>query len=229
MHPFPIPLLRRLPHFVAAGFAGLATATLFPAPPPASGPAPATSSPAAVLESSERAPSTDYRIVANDQIRFRITGEPDDSASPLIQRVSSQGEISAPLLGAIKVAGLTLRETERLMEKRYRAEGFYVNPQVILSFETYAPRNVSVLGQVNNPNQLDFPIEHSAMGIVSAITRAGGFTRVARTDAVKVMRTVEGKEVSYTVNVAAYLNETAKEAQFQLQPDDIVFVPERVF
>jgi protein involved in polysaccharide export with SLBB domain len=177
----------------------------------------------------EKPTSSDYRVVANDQIRIRIAGETDDSASPLIQRVSSEGEISVPLLGAVKVAGLTLREAERLMEKRYRDEGFFINPQVILGFETYAPRNVSVLGQVNNPNQLDFPIEHSSMGIVSAITRAGGFTRVARTDAVKVMRTVDGKEVSYTVNVAAYLNETDKQQQFQLQPDDIVFVPERVF
>ncbi len=169
---------------------------------------------------------SDYRVVPNDQIRFHVTGELDEV---LIQRVSSQGEISVPLLGAVKVAGLTLRESERLVEKLYRSGGFFINPQVILAFETYAPRNVSVLGQVNNPNQLDFPIEHSAMGIVSAITPAGGFTRDQRTDAVKVMLIVEGKDVSFTVNVAAYLNETSKEAQFQLQPDDIVFVPERVF
>lgn len=174
----------------------------------------------------EMVPGRDYRIVPNDQIRFRVTGELDEV---LIQRVSSQGEISVPLLGAVKVAGFTLRESEGLVEKLYRKAGFFINPQVILAFETYAPRNVSVLGQVNNPNQLDFPIEHSAMGIVSAITRAGGFTRVARTDAVKVMRIVDGKDVSFTVNVTAYLNETNKEPQFQLQPDDIVFVPERVF
>jgi protein involved in polysaccharide export with SLBB domain len=183
----------------------------------------------AASDSSDKTTGGDYRVVPNDQIRIRVTGETDDSASPLIQRVSSQGEISLPLLGAVKVSGLTLREAERLTEKRYHDEGFFINPQVILGFETYAPRNVSVLGQVNNPNQLDFPIEHNAMGIVSAITRAGGFTRVARTDAVKVMRTVDGKDVSFTVNVAAYLNETTKEPQFQLQPDDIVFVPERVF
>jgi protein involved in polysaccharide export with SLBB domain len=164
--------------------------------------------------------------VPNDQIKFHITGELED---PLIQRVTSQGEISVPLLGAVKVAGLTLRESEALMEKLYRDEGYFIEPQVILSVDTYAPRTVSVLGQVNNPNQVDFPIERSELGIVTAITRAGGFTRVAQIDAVKVMRTVNGKDVSFTVNVSAYLNKNTKDEEFKLLPDDIVFVPERVF
>lgn len=168
----------------------------------------------------------DYRIVPRDQIKFQITGEDE---SPLLQRVTSGGEISVPLLGAVKVVGLTLRETEALLEKRYRDGGLYVNPQVILSFDSYAPRMVSVLGQVNNPLQLEFSIEREQMGIVTAITRAGGFTRVAQTDAVKVMRTVAGKETVFTINVASYLNSTAKEQEFKLQPEDVVFVPERVF
>lgn len=168
----------------------------------------------------------DYRIVPRDQIKFQLTGEPDE---PLLQRVTSGGEISVPLLGAVKVAGLTLRETENLLEKRYREGGFYLNPQVILSFESYAPRVISVLGQVNNPTQVEFSLEREQMGIVGAITRAGGFTRVAQTDSVKVMRTVEGKETVFSVNVASYLNETAKASEFRLMPDDVVFVPERVF
>lgn len=173
-----------------------------------------------------QAASSDYRIVPRDQIKFQISGENDE---PLHQRVSSGGEVSVPLLGAVKVVGLTLRETEGLIEKRYRDGGFYLNPQVILSFESYAPRLISVLGQVNNPVQVEFSIEREQMGIVGAITRAGGFTRVAQTDAVKVMRTIDGKETVFKINVASYLNETAKEQEFKLLPDDVVFVPERVF
>lgn len=205
-------------HSLFAGCAALFASALFAAP--------LATAPAAPVSAETKAENRDYRIVSNDQIRFHITGETDET---LFQRVSSQGEISVPLLGAVKVAGLTLRETEVAMEKRYRDEGFYIDPQVILSFESYAPRTVSVLGQVNNPIQVEFSTERKQMGIVNAITRAGGFTRVARTDSVKVMRTVDGKEATFTVNVAAYLNETAKDQQFMLLPDDIIFVPERVF
>ncbi|HZZ20484.1 MAG TPA: polysaccharide biosynthesis/export family protein [Opitutaceae bacterium] len=169
---------------------------------------------------------SDYQIEPRDQIKFQVTGEPDE---PLVGRVSTAGEISIPLLGAVKVAGLSLRQAEDLMEKRYRAGGFFLNPQVILSFDSYAPRSVSVLGQVNNPSSVDFTIEREQMGIVSAITKAGGFTRVARPDSVKVTRNIDGKDTTFNVNVAAYLNETSSDSEFKLQPDDIVFVPERVF
>ena len=170
--------------------------------------------------------TSDYRIAPRDQVQFQVFEEPD---VVVLQRVSSAGEISVPMLGAIKVSGLTLREAESLLEKGYREGGFYLNPQVILSFQAYAPRSISVLGQVNNPSQVEFAIEREQLGIVSAITRAGGFTRVARTDSVKVMRMVDGKETSFTVNVAAYLDERSKEQEFKLLPDDIVFIPERVF
>jgi protein involved in polysaccharide export with SLBB domain len=169
---------------------------------------------------------SDYQIEPRDQIKFQVTGEADE---PLIGRVSTAGEISIPLLGAVKVAGLSLRQAEDLMEKRYRAGGFFLNPQVILSFDAYAPRSVSVLGQVNNPSSVDFTIEREQMGIVSAITKAGGFTRVARPDSVKVTRNIDGKDTTFTVNVAAYLSETSSDSEFKLMPDDIVFVPERVF
>jgi protein involved in polysaccharide export with SLBB domain len=168
----------------------------------------------------------DYRIVSRDQIKFQVTGELDD---PLIERVSSAGEVSIPLLGAVKIGGLSLRQAESLIEDGYRRGGYFLKPQVILSFESYAPRSVSVLGQVNNPSSVDFAIEKDDMGIVSAITKAGGFTRVARTDQVKVTRNIDGKDTTLSVNVAAYLDETSKVVQFKLQPDDIIFVPERVF
>jgi len=188
---------------------------------------------ALVGAASSRAQSTnpsnyapDYRIVARDELKFQMTGEVDD---PLLQRVTSAGEVSIPLLGAVKVAGLTLRQAESLIEKQYLDGGFYIKPQVILSFNSYGPRSVSVLGQVNNPSSIDFPIERQQIGIVSAITKAGGFTRVARPEAVKVTRTIDGKETVFAVDVTAYLSDTSKEQEFELYPDDIVFVPERVF
>ena len=171
--------------------------------------------------------ANDYRIAPRDQLQFQIFEEPD---SLLVQRVSSAGEISVPMLGSVRVAGLTLRQAEQMMEERYRKDGYFLKPQVILSFQAYAPRSVSVLGQVNRPEQIEFPIERGEIGIVSAITRAGGFTRVARTDQVRVMRFVGGEERSFIVNVAQYLDErTPTQKEFRLQPDDIVFVPERVF
>ena len=67
------------------------------------------------------------------------------------------------------------------------------------------------------------------MEVVAAIAKAGGFTRVARPDTVKVTRTVDGKEYVFSVNVTTCLSDASKKQEFRLLPDDIVFVPERVF
>lgn len=178
------------------------------------------------------APATrgDYRIARHDLISFQIYEEPD---TQLVQRVSTTGELPLPMIGVVKIAGLTLREAEEAIRRRYIEEDYFISPQVILVVEQYNPRNVSVLGQVNRPSQITMPLEAATMNIVEAITYAGGLTRLARADVVQVTRVDENdREQRFSVNVEAYLagGRNAGSAQgFQLLPGDIVFVPERSF
>jgi polysaccharide export outer membrane protein len=168
----------------------------------------------------------DYRLSPRDLVQFEIFEEPE---TLVIQRVSSSGAISIPMLGLIQVADKTLLEITESTQKAYVARGFYVHPQVLVTVQAYAPRSVSVLGQVNHPEQIALPIEASGIGIMQAITLAQGFTRLARADQVLVMRKVGGREEQHIVNIASYLASRGSEPEFQLRPDDIVFVPERVF
>jgi len=167
----------------------------------------------------------DYQLAPRDFVQFQICEEPDTLT---LQRVSTTGEISVPMLGNVKVGGHTLQGAEEMLAKAYVQGGFFVKAQVILSVQTYAPRNVSVLGQVNHPEQIDMPVERDVINLVQAITLAGGFTRVAKTDGIRVIRSVDGKEQQFTVNVTDYLD-SKNSNQFMLRPDDIVYVPERVF
>lgn len=173
---------------------------------------------------------SDYRIAPRDLVQFQIYEEPD---TRIVQRVSASGELPLPLLGAVNVAGLTLREAENKLGKLYIDGEYFVSPQVILVLEQYAERSVSVLGQVNNPEQILFPLEAERMSIVQAITLAGGLTRLARADSVQVTRTRRGgAEERVTVDVEAYLANRRRDADpegFELLPGDIVFVPERSF
>lgn len=172
----------------------------------------------------------DYRIAPRDLLQFQIYEEPD---TRLAQRVSASGEMPLPMIGVVKVAGLTLREAEEKLRRLYIEGEFFVDPQVILVLEQYAERSVSVLGQVNRPEQILFPLEADTMSIVQAITLAGGLTRLARADSVKVTRVgPNGVEQRMTVNVEAYLADRRSNADpegFELLPGDIVFVPERSF
>lgn len=205
-------LPRRLPLRLLSSF--LLVATLRAADEPAS------SAPPAV--------TNDYRIANHDLIQFQVYEEPDVA---VIQRVSASGEIRLPLIGTVSLAGLTLREAESRLRERFIGGGFYVNPQIILSLQEYTERSVSVLGQVNKPDQVQLAPEAESIGLAQAITYAGGLTRLAKADAIQVVRTAtDGREKRFVVDLNAYLgHRNGAASQFELQPGDIVFVPERVF
>jgi polysaccharide export outer membrane protein len=83
-------------------------------------------------------------------------------------------------------------------------------------------RKVSVFGQVRKPGTMPYG---DGMTIVEAVSQAGGFTGMARRNAVTVTRKREGKEIKYTVPVEKIGEGSA--ANFYLRPGDVVFVPER--
>jgi protein involved in polysaccharide export with SLBB domain len=175
-----------------------------------------------------REPAGRYRLYPRDLIRIAVQGEPDVSVE---RRIDGHGEVSIPLLGQFKVAGLTVADAQAAIARRYMAEEIFIRPEVVVSVSDYSPKELMVLGQVTKQGKQVFPPETTAMPIVEAITAAGGFTRIAKGDAVKVTRKDDrGAEQSFTVNVERLIDGRGGPAEiFLLQPGDVVFVPERVF
>lgn len=171
----------------------------------------------------------DYGISPGDMIEFQIFEEPDTF---IAQRVTLSGELPLPMIGVVKVSDLTLREAETKLRDLYIAGNYFIKPQVILIVQEYSDRSISILGQVVNPEQIPFPVESETLGIVRAITLAGGLTRTARADRIEITRrTPEGTEEHYTVNFRSFVTgrDQDRVRQFQLLPGDIVYVPERRF
>ncbi len=170
-----------------------------------------------------------YSIVPTDRLRVAVFQEPELS---VIARVDAKGFINLPLTGEIPVAGLTIADAQRRVEEAYRSGRYLRNPQVTINVEEYAPRIISVTGEVRNPGQLTLPIE-SGMTILDAITKAGGFTDVARGNAVTVTRPQpDGTSRVITIDVQSYIrgDRRAKpeESLLLLQPGDVVYVPQRI-
>ena len=139
-------------------------------------------------------------------------------------RVSSKGYITLPLLGEVKVAGLTIAELEneitRLLEKDY-----LVNPQVSIFIEEYS--RVSILGQVNKPGAFEIK---GRLTVIELISLAGGFTKIADRNNVRVMRTgLDGTKDTIRVKADDVINKGWEEGDLRLQPGDIVTVPESFF
>lgn len=169
-----------------------------------------------------------YIIALTDRLRVDVFQENDLG---VISRVDSKGRVNLQLVGPVQVAGMTIEEAELAVENAYRDQRFLRDPQVTIIVEEYAAREVIVQGEVVSPGRIPLPIE-SGMTVLDAITKAGGFTDLAKGESVTVTRTLpDGTKDVTTVDVKSVLRgrRTADETNsgMLLLPDDIVYVPIR--
>jgi protein involved in polysaccharide export with SLBB domain len=164
-----------------------------------------------------------YRIAAADLIN--ITVYPDSKLSRKV-RVNQDGTIALPLIGVTDIGGMTVVEAQNAIEGKL--EKYLVSPQASLFIEEYGNKTVFVMGEVQKPGSFPIPPE-SRMTVLEAISTAGGFTPVAAQDRTRVLRNVDGKSVSYTIEVNAITQQGQKEKDMVLEPNDVVFVPQSFF
>jgi len=169
-----------------------------------------------------------YKLSLGDRIRVAVFQEDDLSAIP---RINAQGMVTLPLIGDVKVSGLTVSEAQSHIERAFRDGRFLRSPQVNITVEEYAPREVSILGQVRNPGKYALPVE-STLTVVELVTRAGGFTDIGKGTEVRVTRIgPDGRETNFTVDVESVIRGRGKsrveDNSMLLEAGDIVYVPER--
>ena len=139
-------------------------------------------------------------------------------------RVSSRGYITFPLLGEVEVTGLTVADLENKLTEMLNKD-YLVNPQVSVFIEEYS--TVSILGQVKEPGSFEIK---GNLSVVELISLAGGFTKIAATNDVRIMRTdSSGVKNTTKVKVNDIINKGREDEDVQLEPGDIVTVPESFF
>jgi polysaccharide export outer membrane protein len=94
-------------------------------------------------------------------------------------RVSTSGDIVLPLIGAVRVAGLTVAQAEQVIAGRLSQGNFYNSPQVTIAQKEYATQGISVLGEVQKPGVYPLLGPHT---LLQAISVAGGITVKAGND-----------------------------------------------
>ena len=175
-----------------------------------------------------------YKIRPSDRIRISIFGQPDCSTEV---KINNQGLIRLTYVGEIKVSGLNVKSIESLITRKYQSELIFRNPKVNVFVAKYSERVVFLNGSVNRQGPYNFPPEVEAMNIVEVISRAGGFSDIARKNKVYVTRTIYDssgsatKTETYTVDVEALSKGLIKfgtKKRFWIYPGDRIQVPERL-
>jgi len=170
-----------------------------------------------------------HTLALADRVRIAIYQE-DDLTS--VTRIDARGKVNLPLIGEIALGGLTIVEAQGAIESAYKDGRFLRNPQVTVSVEEYAPREVSIQGRVRNPGRYTLPIE-STLTVVELVTKAGGIDDIGKGSAVSVTRILpDGTKKVFTVDVDSIIrgkrDTKIDDTTLLLQPGDIVYVPERL-
>ena len=131
--------------------------------------------------------------------------------------VDNNGYIDFPVLGPIKVAGLTRWELSELIKKRLLEGGFLADAVVTVEFMNF---KISILGEVNAPGT--YSIDGDKVTILQAISLARDLTIFGLRDNVSVIRERDGERTIYQVDLTNV--DLFNSPAYYLQQNDIVYV-----
>ena len=134
-------------------------------------------------------------------------------------RVTDAGTVPLEFLGDVKLAGETPAAAAKIIERALVDKKIMRQPQVTVRVEESAIRDVSVLGQVQNPGA--YPIT-AAQPVLKVISLAGGLTSMADRNIAIERHGDPSQRIQYYV--ANDLEKTPV-ANVMVYPGDIVVVP----
>ncbi len=160
--------------------------------------------------SAQNSELSSYKLGSGDLISIRVLGEDDLKRERV--RLSDAGTISFPVLGEIRVKGMTVGALEDYITKGLKGR-YLLNPQVTISIDEY--RNFFVNGMVEKPGGYPFS---PGLTVRKAISIAGGFKERAAREKISIIRDDDASQTPRKVDLNA-----------QVLPGDILTIEESFF
>jgi polysaccharide export outer membrane protein len=126
------------------------------------------------------------KLGVGDAVRVTVFQQPDLTTET---RITDKGTVTLPLVGELKIAGLTLAGAGTQIAAALKRGKYLNNPQVNVGLVTLRSRQVSVLGLVARPGR--YALDDSSSRLADVIAAAGGIAETG-SDTVTVIR--DGKE-----------------------------------
>tara|TARA_R110002072_G_scaffold284836_1_gene449372 strand:- start:808 stop:1584 length:777 start_codon:yes stop_codon:yes gene_type:complete len=134
--------------------------------------------------------------------------------------IDADGEVEIPILGKIKLGGLT-RENGIALLKEKLSPDYIINPHINIRIVNF---KISVLGDVAMPGNYVIPNER--ITIIDAIGLAGDLNISGNRKNVLVIREENGMKVKYRINLLS--NDTFISPVYYLQQNDVVVVEQNL-
>lgn len=162
--------------------------------------------------------ATEYRLGSGDVLRVNVYQNPDLT---LETRVTEAGIVSYPLLGPIRLGGLSVTAAEKLIADGLRSGNFVKQPQVSILVTQVRGHQVSVLGQVGKPGR--YPLEAAEVRVTDMLAIAGGMAGTAG-DQIVVVGTRNGQPYRSEVDLPSVFGPGRRAGDVMLENGDVVWV-----
>ena len=171
-----------------------------------------------------------YILGPNDQITVHALDAEEISDKPY--RISAAGDVTFPMIGKIKAAGLTVEELESVMVKALQE--FIRQPKVAVAVSEFRSQPVSVIGAVTNPGVLQLQGNKTLLEVLSMV----GGVRNDAGSAIKITRKrewgllplpdakldVSGQFSTAEIKLMDILGARNPEQNILIRPNDVISV-----
>jgi polysaccharide biosynthesis/export protein len=179
--------------------------------------APAQTSAQPTPKSESAAASADYTIGPEDVLEISVWKEEALKKDTLVR---PDGGISFPLVGELQAAGKTTLQLQQ--ELTQRLAKYIPKPVVSVSILKSASYKVYVVGKVNKAGEFTLG---RRVDVLQALSMAGGLTPYAAANQIRILRKVEGKDVTYAFDYNKVEKGIGLEQNILLKSGDTVIVP----
>ena len=165
---------------------------------------------------------TAYTLGPQDRLLVDVFNVLEESTEFL---VLVDGTISLPLIGSVKVQGLTLFQATEEIKQRYTRYIKY--PSVALSLKVPRPLQIAVAGEVNFPGSHTIALVagEPLPTVTQAIRLAGGITGAADVRKIQILRRVGGEERAIAINLWELLQQGQLDQDSILRDGDKILIP----
>lgn len=159
-----------------------------------------------------------YRLYPGDVLDVVAPSAPELSRTVTVQ---PDGRISVPLIGGVMAADRSVPQLEAELTDAYSSQ--LIRPRIEVDVKAATPLRVFVGGEVGKPGVYDMPGDINAL---QAVIMAGGFTNLAKTTGVVVVRRgVDGRAMMRVADLHAATFHAGTSDAVPLRRFDVIYVP----
>jgi len=159
-----------------------------------------------------------YKLNPGDVLQISVWKEEGMQQQVL---VLPDGDISFPLAGHIKAAGLSPEQLQKVLQTRLK--NFFADPVITVTVVQVSGNKIYVIGQVRSPGEF---LANRPLDVMQALSLAGGLTTFAADTKIKVLRRdANGSQHALAFNYSEVSKGESLASNVVLKPGDVVVVP----